>query len=166
MNTSWITPLLLNPLSTSPPSIGFGTIPQQQSMQTTTTQTNSNYKAGAREFVDRYSSASFFSLTCIDPHYAPDSLISLTLFKGGQGEAFEFRGPVPFREKMASLNASSIKYSDLTITAQPFGNQSALISVHGKAEINYTLYPISCTFMIKVIDSTPKIAHQILEVFM
>ena len=138
---------------------------QQQPMQTTA-QVNTNYKAGAKEFVDRYSSASFFSLTCIDPHYAPDSLISLTLFKGGQGEAFEFRGPIPFREKMASLNANSIKYSDLTITAQPFGTQSALISVHGKAEINYTVYPISCTFMIKVTDGSPKIAHQILEVFM
>lgn len=126
---------------------------------------NQKYKEIAKEFVERYTASNLFGISAIEYYYHPDSLISFHIHQGSSNYLFELMGHTAFKNTLAEKNITLIKYHDLTYTAQPSANDSILITMHGKANINGTNYNILSTFVLRMNDTHGKIINHVLEIF-
>lgn len=154
-----------NPLVPSSISWNF---PQPMQVQITTQlNSNANYQAIAKDFVEKYLTANLFGISNLSFYYNDNTCISIHIHQSSNHTLYEIVGHNNYKNKLAELSINTIRYYNLICTAQPVGKKSILITTNGKAEINNRHYNIMTTFIIQLgNDQFSKITNQILEIFL
>ena len=127
---------------------------------------NNNYPTIAKDFLVQYSSSSTLGISCIGNYYNSDTSCSIHVHQATNHILAEAIGHGNFKTKLEEIGITTMKYSNITYTAQPLGKQSILITYFGQVEINSKLYMFDSTIILRLSIGTPKIANHILQIFM
>lgn len=126
---------------------------------------NHNYQNIAKDFFEKYSDNSKISIEYLENYYHPQSLITMRIQEGTNDYSYEFIGYNNFKNKFRELKMNNIEYHSMIYTAQPIGTDAILVTIHGRATINYATCSISSTFVIKYFEGCSKIMNHIFNIF-
>lgn len=138
-----------------------------QAMQMSPIPLNTNYKDIAQDFIMNYSISNNFGFICVANYYNSDAMCSIHIHKGiNEHILHETNGHSNFKNKLAELGITTLKYSNITFTPQPLGKNSILINYFGNVEINTKIYVFDSTIVLKLDLSPPRITNHVLQIFM
>lgn len=126
---------------------------------------NNNHQEIAKYFIEKYAYASILGMNFLESYYFSTATISLHIHRGLENRLIELVGFTSFKNKLIEDNINVIRYNNLTYTSQTLDNKRIIITIHGKAEINYINYNISVVFVIKNINDSLKIVNHIFDIF-
>ena len=142
------------------------TFPQASQVQVTTKiNPNNNYQTISKDFIEKYASAITFGINCAEYYYSSNASVSLHIHQGSNNYLHEIIGHANFKNKLSEFNINVIKFSNLVYTSQPVGKNSILLIFNGKADINNNTFTIINTFVLRIINGSPKIMNQVFEIF-
>ena len=147
------------------PSTNNWIFPQPMQVQITTQlNANHNYQSIAKDFIEKFLTANSLGIGYTGHYYDNNTLFSIHVLQSSSGYLHEMIGFMNYRTKLTEMGIHTVKYNNILNTSQPIGKNSLLITMHGKAEINNSIYNISMTFVIKIISGTPTIISQIFNI--
>lgn len=140
----------------------------QQPMQvqiTTPLNANHNYQLIAKDFLEKFSSASSYGMANTGYYYNTDCSITLTIHQGSSNNSTELMGYNNLKNKFTELGINIIKYHGIIHKCQPVGKNSVIVTLYGKTDINNTTYNIMSTFVVRIIQNNFKITNHIFDIF-
>lgn len=147
------------------PSINWNFSQPMEVQITTKLNPNHNHQTISKEILEKYNFDSSLGLQNIHHYYHNDCFISLIIHNQNNKQLYELVGYINFRLKMNELNVQAIKYYNINFSSQPIGKNNILMNLVGKAEINNAHFNIICSLVLKIVNGTPKITNQILEIY-
>lgn len=136
-------------------------------MQISEKSPNEQFSLISNNFLDKYIHSSLLGISYCSMYYIHNCKITLniTYQAGPHPQTHELIGLSELVNKFFCLKISSIKYNKIQCNYQPVEQDLILITFYSVCEINNKNHNIINSILLKMVDQTPLIVNQIINLF-